>query len=93
MRADGVARLAPARLQLAAGVPALARAAASAERLGSGGRRRFFRLTGSGDVWIAGAPARWMPLALMEDVLYVREDRVLAFEGRCRGRHGHGPRR
>lgn len=52
----------------------------SAEQLGTAGAR-FFRLTGSGDVWIAGAPARWMPLALMEDVLYVREDRVLAFEG------------
>jgi len=52
----------------------------SAEQLGTVGAR-FFRLTGSGDVWIAGAPARWMPLALMEDVLYVREDRVLAFEG------------
>ncbi len=52
----------------------------SAEPLGTAGAR-FFRLTGSGDVWIAGAPARWMPLALMEDVLYVREDRVLAFEG------------
>jgi len=52
----------------------------SAEQLGVPGAR-FFRLTGSGDVWIAGAPARWMPLALMEDVLYVREDRVLAFEG------------
>ena len=52
----------------------------SAEQLGTAGAR-FFRLTGSGDVWIAGAPARWMPLALMEDVLYVREDRVLAFDG------------
>ena len=52
----------------------------SVDQLGTPGAR-FFRLTGSGDVWIAGAPARWMPLALMEDVLYVREDRVLAFEG------------
>ena len=52
----------------------------SAEEMGTPGAR-FFRLTGSGDVWIAGAPMRWMPLALMEDVLYVREDRVLAFEG------------
>lgn len=50
------------------------------EQLGTAGAR-FFRLTGSGDVWVAGAPNRWMPLALMEDVLYVREDRVLAFEG------------
>ena len=50
------------------------------ERLGSEGAR-FFRLTGTGDVWIAGAPARWLPVSLTEDVLYVREDRVLAFDG------------
>jgi uncharacterized protein (AIM24 family) len=49
------------------------------ERLGSDAAR-FFRLTGSGDVWIAGAPARWLPVSLTEDVLYVREDRVLAFD-------------
>jgi uncharacterized protein (AIM24 family) len=50
------------------------------ERLGPEGAR-FFRLTGSGDVWIAGAPSRWLPVSLTEDVLYVREDRVLAFDG------------
>jgi len=50
------------------------------ERLGPNGAR-FFRLTGAGDVWIAGAPARWLPVSLTEDVLYVREDRVLAFDG------------
>jgi len=50
------------------------------ERLGSDGAR-FFRLTGTGDVWIAGTPSRWLPVSLTEDVLYVREDRVLAFEG------------
>jgi uncharacterized protein (AIM24 family) len=50
------------------------------ERLGSDGAR-FFRLTGTGEVWIAGAPARWLPVSLTEDVLYVREDRVLAFDG------------
>jgi uncharacterized protein (AIM24 family) len=50
------------------------------ERLGTEGAR-FFRLTGSGDVWIAGAPTRWLPVSLTEDVLYVREDRVLAFDG------------
>jgi uncharacterized protein (AIM24 family) len=50
------------------------------ERLGGEGAR-FFRLTGTGDVWVAGAPARWLPVSLTEDVLYVREDRVLAFDG------------
>jgi uncharacterized protein (AIM24 family) len=52
----------------------------TSERLGPDGAR-FFRLTGPGDVWIAGAPACWLPVSLTEDVLYVREDRVLAFEG------------
>jgi uncharacterized protein (AIM24 family) len=41
----------------------------------------FFRLTGAGTIWVAGAPDRWVALRLTEDVLYVREDRVLAFEG------------
>jgi uncharacterized protein (AIM24 family) len=50
------------------------------ERLGGEGAR-FFRLTGIGDVWVAGAPAHWLPVSLTEDVLYVREDRVLAFDG------------
>jgi uncharacterized protein (AIM24 family) len=50
------------------------------ERLG-GEAARFFRLTGTGDVWVAGAPTRWLPVSLTEDVLYVREDRVLAFDG------------
>jgi hypothetical protein len=50
------------------------------ERLGGEGAR-FFRLTGTGDVWIAGAPTCWLPVSLTEDVLYVREDRVLAFDG------------
>jgi tetratricopeptide (TPR) repeat protein len=44
-------------------------------------RRPYFRLTGAGEVRIAGAPGRWLPLRLADDVLYVREDRVLAFEG------------
>jgi Flp pilus assembly protein TadD/uncharacterized protein (AIM24 family) len=45
------------------------------------GRAPFYRAVGPGEVWVAGAPQRWMPLALEDDVLYVREDRVLAFEG------------
>jgi uncharacterized protein (AIM24 family) len=42
---------------------------------------RYFTLNGKGDVWVAGAPGRWLPVALVDDVLYVREDRVLAFDG------------
>ena len=38
-------------------------------------------MTGAGEVWVAGAPDHWLPVDLVDDVLYVREDRVLAFEG------------
>jgi hypothetical protein len=52
----------------------------SAEWLGSP-LRPFFRLTGPGEVWVAGTSNRWAALTLDEDILYVREDRVLAFDG------------
>jgi tetratricopeptide (TPR) repeat protein len=41
----------------------------------------FFRMTGAGEVWVAGNGGRWLPLTLDDDVFYVREDRVLAFGG------------
>jgi uncharacterized protein (AIM24 family) len=41
----------------------------------------FFRLVGAGDVWVAGAAGRWQALSLEDDILYVCEDRVLAFDG------------
>jgi uncharacterized protein (AIM24 family) len=41
----------------------------------------FFRALGPGEVWVAGAAGRWLALSLDDDVLYVREDRVLAFDG------------
>jgi hypothetical protein len=53
----------------------------TSEPLGTSPSLPFFRLTGSGAVWVAGAPDRWLPVRLADDVLYVREDRVLAFEG------------
>jgi len=53
----------------------------STEPMGQEGGTPFFRLTGGGEIWIAGATDRWLPLRLADDVLYVREDRVLAFEG------------
>lgn len=52
----------------------------SGEWLGSS-LRPFFRLTGPGEVWVAGTSNRWAALTLDEDILYVREDRVLAFDG------------
>jgi uncharacterized protein (AIM24 family) len=51
----------------------------------------FFRLTGAGEVWVAGARSRWLPVALTEDVLYVREDRVLAFDGQVSWEAGTVP--
>jgi tetratricopeptide (TPR) repeat protein len=53
----------------------------STEPMGREGGAPFFRLTGGGEIWIAGATNCWLPLRLADDVLYVREDRVLAFEG------------
>ena len=53
----------------------------STEPMGREGGAPFFRFTGGGEIWIAGATNRWLPLRLADDVLYVREDRVLAFEG------------
>ena len=53
----------------------------STEPMGGEGGAPFFRLTGGGEIWIAGTTNRWLPLRLADDVLYVREDRVLAFEG------------
>jgi uncharacterized protein (AIM24 family) len=41
----------------------------------------FFRLVGPGDVWVAGAPGAWQAVSLEDDILYMREDRVLAFDG------------
>jgi Flp pilus assembly protein TadD/uncharacterized protein (AIM24 family) len=48
--------------------------------LGAGGAP-FFRLVGPGEVWVAGPPGRWQAVSLEDDILYVREDRVLAFDG------------
>jgi uncharacterized protein (AIM24 family) len=52
----------------------------SAVPLGSGASA-FFRVVGPGEVWVAGHAGRWQALSLDDDVLYVREDRVLAFDG------------
>jgi hypothetical protein len=52
----------------------------SGEWLGSP-LRPFFRISGPGEVWVSGTTNRWAALTLDEDILYVREDRVLAFEG------------
>jgi uncharacterized protein (AIM24 family) len=43
-------------------------------------QQRFYRLVGAGEVWVAGTPGQWVALSLDDDILYVREDRVLAFD-------------
>jgi tetratricopeptide (TPR) repeat protein len=63
----------------------------SSEPLGREGGAPYFRLTGGGEIWIAGAVGRWLPLRLADDVLYVREDRVLAFEGALTWEAGEVP--
>jgi tetratricopeptide (TPR) repeat protein len=63
----------------------------SSEPLGRQGGAPYFRLTGGGEIWIAGPVGRWLPLRLADDVLYVREDRVLAFEGALTWEAGEVP--
>src|SRR5581483_11159563 len=56
------------------------RGRSSGEVLGSAARP-FYRLSGEGEVCVAGAGNHHVALALDDDILYVREDRVLAFDG------------
>ncbi len=65
----------------------------TAEQLGGGATEagRFCRLTGPGDVFVAAPAGRLVPLRLEGDILYVREDRVLAFEGTVSWEYGHVP--
>ena len=68
--------------QVGAGRPARAGAGQHASRWGARVGRRSFASPAAAR---SGSPApstRWLPLRLADDVLYVREDRVLAFEGR-----------
>jgi len=77
LRADAVLAGASLRFE-----PAFRRAQGrrTTEPLGSGAGT-FFRATGPGEAWVAGAAGRWQALFLDDDVLYIREDRVLAFDG------------
>ena len=66
----------------------------TAERLGSA-EAPFFRVRGrSGELFVAAPPGtgRLVPLQLEDDVLYLREDAVLAFEGTVSWEYGHIPR-
>jgi len=60
--------------------------------LGGGGRwRGFFRVSGAGELWVAGPPGRWATVALEDDILYLREDNVLAFDDGVSWEAGHIP--
>jgi tetratricopeptide (TPR) repeat protein/uncharacterized protein (AIM24 family) len=55
------------------------------------GEQPFYRLVGPGQVWVAGPPGHWTGLALEDDILYLREDRVLAFDGSVSWEAGRVP--
>ena len=75
------------------GSPAFRRAQGrhSTEPLGTRAARRSFGSPGRASLGRGRAPARWLPLSLAEDVLYVREDRVLAFDGHATWEAGAVP--
>jgi len=60
------------------------------ERLGA--EHPFFRVQGRGELFVAAPVGRLLPLRLEDDVLYVREDAVVAFEGTVSWEYGHIPR-
>lgn len=62
----------------------------TADRLGAD--VPFFRVQGRGELFVAAPTGRLVPLRLEDDVLYVREDAVVAFEGTVSWEYGHIPR-
>jgi len=60
------------------------------ERLGA--QSPFFRVQGRGELFVAAPVGRLVPLRLEDDVLYVREDAVVAFEATVSWEYGHVPR-
>jgi tetratricopeptide (TPR) repeat protein len=59
-----------------------------------GGARSFYRCRGAGEIWLTGARPRrpLASLALEDDVLYLREELVLAFAGDLVWEKGRAPR-
>jgi uncharacterized protein (AIM24 family) len=64
---------------------------ATGEPLGDG-TRPFFRVAGTGELLVAATEGHLVPLALDDDILYLREDKVLAFDGTVDWEFGHVPR-
>ena len=67
------------------------RGRATQERLGRSGAA-FSRVSGRGDLFVGAPYGRLVPLLLEDDVVYLREDCVAAFEGTVAWEHGHVPR-
>jgi uncharacterized protein (AIM24 family) len=61
------------------------------ERLGRD-EAPFFRVRGRGELFVSAPFGRLVPLSLEDDVLYLREDCVVAFEGTVSWEYGHIPR-
>ena len=71
------------------------RGRSTAERLygyRDGDELPFFRLQGRGDLFVGSASGPLVPLQLTDDVLYLRQDCVVAFEGTVAWECGHVPR-
>lgn len=62
----------------------------TAERLGRG-ETPFFRVQGRGELFVAAPVGRLLPLQLEDDILYIREDAVVAFEGTVSWEYGRIP--
>lgn len=61
------------------------------DALGSA-ERPLYRLRGRGEVWVALARGQVVALTLEDDMLYLREDRVVAFDGDVAWEAGRLPR-
>jgi tetratricopeptide (TPR) repeat protein len=57
-----------------------------------GADKPFYRVQGRGELFVAAPVGRLIPLRLEDDILYVREDAVVAFEGTVSWEYGHIPR-
>jgi len=67
------------------------RGRATQERLGRDGGA-FSRLSGRGELFVGAPYGHLVPLLLEDDILYLRQDCVVAFEGSVVWEHGHVPR-
>lgn len=57
-----------------------------------GADKPFYRVQGRGELFVAAPVGRLVLLRLEDDILYVREDAVVAFQGSVSWEYGHVPR-